>query len=313
MKGTSIDKKAFWTSRKTVIGIGLFCCFLWGSAGPFIKWGYAQFSIASSSINDILIFAGIRFIFAGLMGMIIGSFSAKKLLIPTHKALPAVLVLALFQTILQYYFYYVGLAHTSGVNGAILTGTGAFFALLCAALLFRSEKLTGLKILGCLVGFAGIFTMNIPSFSLGGVSFSFMGEGFILLSQICAAISACFIKGFTRRYSPVLLSAWQFFIGGLILASIGLAMGGTLRSASFAGWLDLLYLGFVSAAAYTLWGQLLKYNPVSKIGMFECFIPIAGVLFSAVLLQETALLLNIYTLIALILVITGIWLVDKNE
>lgn len=307
------DKSSFWTSTAAVVGIGLFCCFLWGSAGPFIKWGYAQFSIASNSTSDILVFAGIRFILAGFMGIVIGSLSSKKVLIPSVKAIPAVLTLALFQTILQYYFYYIGLAHTSGVNGAILTGTGAFFALLCAALLFRSEKLTTLKVLGCLVGFAGIFTMNIPSFTLGKMAFSFIGEGFILLSQICAAISACFIKRFTAKYSPVLLSAWQFLIGGCILVNIGLAMGGSLKTGSVSGWLDLLYLGFVSAAAYTLWGQLLKYNPVSKIGMFECFIPIAGVIFSALLLQETSLLFNIYTLIALILVITGIWLVDKNK
>ena len=56
-------------------------------------------------------------------------------------------------------------------------------------------------------------------------------------------------------------SSLQFVLGGIILTALGLLMGG----ASEPGWTltgsgigTLLWLAFVSAAAYSLWAILLK-------------------------------------------------------
>ena len=50
--------------------------------------------------------------------------------------------------------------------------------------------------------------------------------------------------------------------------------------------LILLYLAALSATAYTLWGILLKYHPVSKVAVYGFFNPIAGVVLSMLLLGE---------------------------
>ena len=57
-------------------------------------------------------------------------------------------------------------------------------------------------------------------------NFSFIGEGFVLMSQLCGAISAAFIKKFTQKQNAVLLSGYQFFLGGVLLIIIGYLMGG---------------------------------------------------------------------------------------
>ena len=110
---------------------------LWGSAAPFIKTGYALFDIASNDTASILVFAGLRFTLAGVLVIVAGSKIQNKILLPVKKSIKAIFVLSIFQTMGQYFFYYVGLAHTSGVNGAIITGTGAFISLLVAALVFK--------------------------------------------------------------------------------------------------------------------------------------------------------------------------------
>ena len=71
-----------------------------------------------------------------------------------------ILKLAACQTVLQYLFFYIGLANASGVKSSIIEGANVFISILVASLVFRQERFTGQKILGCLVGFAGVVLVN---------------------------------------------------------------------------------------------------------------------------------------------------------
>ena len=73
----------------------------------------------------------------------------------------------------------------------------------------------------------------------------------------------------------------------------------------------LLYLAFVSAAAYSLWSVLLKYNPVSKIAVFGFMNPMCGVIISGIVLKESGAF-GIKGLISLILVCVGIYIVNRS-
>ena len=72
-------------------------------------------------------------------------------------------------------------------------------------------------------------------------------------------------------------------------------------------------MAFISAAAYTLWGILLKYNPVSRVSIFGFMNPVIGVLLSAVILGEYSQAFNLPALIALILVSLGIIVVNQKK
>ena len=116
-----------------------------------------------------------------------------------------------------------GLAHTSGVNGAIITGTGAFISLLVAALVFKYERMDLNKVTGCMLGFMGIVLMNMDDFA--SLKVSFLGDGLVLCSQLCSSFSASFIKKYTQSFNAVMLSGYQFFVGGILLTSIGNCYG----------------------------------------------------------------------------------------
>ena len=83
------------------------------------------------------------------------------------------------------------------------------------------------------------------------------------------------------------------------------------RSFRFTGM--IVYLAVVSAVAYSLWGILLKYNPVSKVAVFGFMNPVFGVILSALLLGEGAQAAGVKSLIALLLVSIGIYVVNKKE
>ena len=303
------QKKTFIT---TTLGIGLLaclCCLLWGSATPAIKIGYEWFGIGAGDVASRILFAGVRFILAGILTAIFGSLIAGKPLFPQKSSWGMICKLGLVQTVFQYIFFYMGLAYTTGVKSAIINGSQTFITIVLACLVFRYEKLTMQKFLGCLIGFAGVIVINFdPSGLTGG--FTFRGEGAILIAAIAYALSSALVKNYSQKENPVVLSGYQFIFGGIIMTIVGALMGGQLTGWCFRSILLLLYLALISSVAYSVWGILLKHNPVGKVAIYSFTNPIFSVLLSFVFLRETSSF-GLELVVALGLVCCGIWLVNR--
>ena len=287
----------------------IFCCILWGSAFPCVKIGYKLFEIDTSSPQSLILFAGTRFSLAGALVIAFGSVSKRKFLIPKAKNWWCVAIVALFQTALQYTFFYIGLANCTGVKSSVLNGLGVFFTIIAACFIFRTEKFNLVKLFGCVLGFGGVILINIG----GDFSFEFKltGEGFIIFSGLSAAMAAGFVKIFSKREDTTAICGWQFLCGGILLVIIGLAAGGRITHIDVGAAFMLLYLAFLSACAFTLQSFLLRYNPVSKVAVFKSTNPLFGALFSALILGESGQLLSWFTLAALALVCFGIFVINK--
>lgn len=303
-------KKEFMTKTAVVWLGAMICCFLWGSAFPCIKIGYNLMQISSSDVSTQILYAGVRFTLAGILAVIIGSFASKKVLYPSKEALPKVFVLSMFQTVIQYLFFYIGLARTDGTKASIIEGMNVFVAIIISSLFFRLEKLTGRKMLGCLIGFIGILVMNVSGNHID-MSMRFTGEGFIFLSTVSYAFSSVMLKKYSKEENTVMLSGWQFVVGGIIMTATGLTLGGHFEIFNISGLMMLIYLALVSAVAYSLWSLLLTYNSVSRVAVFGFMNPVFGFLLSAILLGELSAL-KISAFISLALVCGGIYIVNKK-
>lgn len=292
-----------------VILLAMVCCFLWGSAFPCIKIGYKLFGIGSGEAASQILFAGLRFALAGILVILTFSVIEKKFISPSDPE--KIITLSLFQTIIQYVPFYIGLAHTTGVKSSIINGMAVFLTILVSCLIFRQEKLTGKKLMGSLLGFAGVVLVNMVGASLD-FDISFLGEGFILISTLSSAFSSSFIKKFSKTADVVMLSGYQFFTGGVVMIIIGCAMGGRLHRIAPENILLLTYMAFISAAAYTIWSILLKYNNVSKVSVYKFMNPVFGVVLSFALLHENSQM-GWQTMMALILVCAGIYIVNTDD
>ena len=140
------------TKTWVVAALASLCCILWGSAIPMIKTGYRLLQVDTTNTASQIVFAGIRFALAGLFVLIFASIREKKVTLPDGKILKYAVPVCLAQTVGQYFFFYIGVAHTSGVKGGIITGLGNFIAILMSCLIVRNEKLTGRKLTGCILG-----------------------------------------------------------------------------------------------------------------------------------------------------------------
>lgn len=306
-----MDRKEEFMQKTIVVWLGaLFCCVLWGSAFPCIKLGYGMFEIAAEDVAAQILFAGCRFTLAGILALMIGSCLGRTVLFPKRKSWGKIFKLSMFQTVAQYIFFYIGLANTTGVKASIIEGVNVFIAIIVASLLFRQEPLTKRKIWGSIIGFAGVVLVNLTGSGLD-LHFQFLGEGFIFFSTIAYAFSSVYLKRYSKDENPVVLSGCQFALGGIIMVICGLLAGGRITVWSKAGIAMLIYLAMVSAVSYSLWGILLKYNPVSRVAVFGFMNPVFGVILSAILLGETDSI-GIMSLGALGLVCAGIYVVNKQ-
>lgn len=303
------QKCRLFTRHFFVIPAALLCCALWGSATPFIKTGYSLV-IPEGGVPSTILFAGLRFFLAGIITVIIYSVARRQFLYPKPENLGRVCIVGCVQTVIQYIFFYIGLANTTGVKGTILSGSSTFFAILVSSLIFRQERLTLKKIVACLIGFTGIILIN-----LNGLTFemNFLGDTFVLFSGISLAFSSVLAKKFSAYEDPVILSGYQFIFGGAVMIVIGLAFGGHLVLSSAAGIAILIYLAFLSAIAYSLWGVLLKHNPVSRITIFSFSTPVFGVILSKIMLPNESELPILNLIVTLILVCAGIFMLNYSR
>lgn len=302
-----MNNREFYTNRKNILILAVLCCFLWGSAYPSIKVGYSLFNI--NDLGSKFVFAGYRFTLAGVFILIFEIITKKTAFNFTKRQFGQITLLGMTQTALQYIFFYVGMSYTTGVRGSIINGTGTFVSIILAHFIYQNDKLNFNKIAGCVIGFLGVIIVNLNGQSLGETSFTFKGEGFIMLSAIIFAAASIYGKKITQIQKPSIVTGVQLSIGGIALTVLGFAFGGSLTGFTVKSTTLLIYMALLSSVAFVIWTQLLKYNKVGIISVFNFLIPVFGTLLSALVLGEN--IFDIKILIALLLVCYGIFLVYR--
>jgi len=305
-----LNTHPFFSSRKVVFLLASLCCLLWGSAYPAIKNGYAMFSIAPDDIPSKMIFAGYRFIFAGLLLLVMAAFTKRDIFNLSWKSLRQMSTLGLTQTSLQYIFFYVGLAYTTGVKGSILNATGTFFSVILAHFIYHNDRLSLNKVAGCLIGFAGVMVVNFNR-DLLDFHFTLLGEGFVVIAAFILSAATIYGKKISQNMDSIVLTGYQLAIGGVALTVAGYATGGVLTGFTLKSSALLFYMVLLSSAAFALWTILLKYNRVGLVTIFNFLIPIFGAILSAIFLGES--IMEWKNVIALVLVCSGIWLVTREK
>ncbi len=304
------QKQNFW-QRPVVIAIfAIFCTALWGSATPAIKIGYEILNVATTDIATKMLFAGVRFAIAGgaiLIFMMARTKSFK--VIKKTDVVPFALIGLV--TAVQYICFYIGLTYTTGAKGSLFSSVNGFIIVLISPLIYKSEKLTGNKILGCIVAVVGLVLITMD----GGVQefsgFSFWGEGMVVASSFLHAISFYMTKHFAKTRRAEIIAGWQLFICGTILFALGAFLGGSLQIQSVSGVVVILYLALVSSFAFVLWSLLISNNRISSVSMYNLFTPIFGTILSGIVLAE--LIFTWQNISSLVLVSLGVWMVNRER
>ena len=301
--GKSIFQHPVW-----VVVFALTAAIAWGWAFPLIKLGFNAFEITADMTGSKMLFAGIRFAVAGLIVLLVARSNGRSFKTSRLIDWRFIIAFALMNTALHYFFFYIGMSHSAGSRAAILNSLSTFLVVLLACACFKSDKLTYSKILGCVVGFCGILTLNLGGAESG--QFTWLGDGMIILNAICGAISNLMTRGLSRRVDVFVGTGYSLLIGGLLLLVAGLAFGGTLPNVNLFGILCLLLLIAISAIGFALYNKLLSCNPVGKVAIYNSLIPIVGAVTSCLCLGET---FHYKYIIAGGLAASGIYIINKGK
>lgn len=212
---------------------------------------------------------------------------------------------------IEFVCIYWGLSYTSASRAVIFIYIAPFVVALGVHYLIPNEKLTTLQIVGMIMAFTGVV-----------VAF---GEGFTVLGDEqwigdLACIAAAIFWGATTvlirvsklsgiapsrtLYYQLLVSAVFLPLASIIMGEDGITDMNTLIVSS------LLFQGIIIAfASYLTWFWLIAHYPAAKLSAYTFFTPLFGVLCGVFFLNEA---FTAGVLIALILVASGIYLVNKR-
>ena len=280
-----LSKVSIFQRPAWVVVLALITAIAWGWAFPLIKVGFNAFGITSDMTGSKMLFAGIRFAVAGMIVLSVARSSGRSFKVKKSSYWRFILVFALINTTLHYFFFYVGMSHSEGSRAAILNSLSTFLVVLLACACFKSDRLTSRKIIGCVVGFCGILALNLGGAESG--QFTWLGDGMIIVNAICSAIASLMTRGLSRRIDVFVGTGYSLVIGGLLLILPGLALGGTLPNINILGVVCLLLLIAISALCFALYNKLLSLNPVGKVAIYNSLIPIVGAVTSCLCLGET--------------------------
>lgn len=283
-----MDKETLLRWQPAVVCLTLVCALLWGSAFPLLKIGFGLLQIVDNTAGK-LYFAGYRFLLAGAMIFAGVLAVGRPVALPRKKDYAVMLLIGLMQTTLQYTFFYIGLSFTTGIKASIITGSGSFYLALLSHWLIRDDSLSVKNMAGLVVGFVGLLVLNLKK---GEISFemSLLGEGFIFLGVFLSALATIAVKKTAVRLYPPLMVGYQLTLGAIVLLMIAAAMEPpSVLHFSPPTLMIMIYLSFVSAAAFSLWYVLVKYNDLTRMAVYRFLIPVCGTFLSAVIMETETL------------------------
>ena len=300
----------FFKDNKNKTILALLTTVGWALAYPFIKLGYQEFQIASDDLGGKILFAGVRFFMAGPLVTLFCMIRGFRLELKDRKDLMWLLLLAVVNTTLHYMFAYIGLGYNPSARSTILDSLGSFILIFLSWKVFPDDKMSSAKIIGCLLGLAAIFVVNIEPGAGYFDNITFLGDGMILLNALFSALGGLLTRVVSKKMNIMTATGLSMMIGGGLMLLIGLLIGQDRPWViTLKGLLILFVLIMISAVCFAIYNELISWHPISKIAIYSALIPVLGVIFAALILKEE---LKWQYFISVLMVAAGIYLVNKE-
>ena len=210
----------------------------------------------------------------------------------TGKAWMALLVVGILNNALPFFLIVWGQTHITAGMSSILNATTPFFTVVVAGALLADERITGLKLVGVVLGLIGTIVMIGPEVLLNGFrSGGVLGQ----LAVIGAAISYAFAGVWSRRFkemgiTPLVIAVGQTTMAAILLLPMALIVEAplqTLSGASIEIWAAMIGLAvFSTALAYLLYFRLIATAGATNASLVTFLVPISAIILGVMFLAE---------------------------
>ncbi len=174
---------------------------------------------------------------------------------------------------------------------SILNATTPISTVLVAHVFTTDERLTPNRMLGVLLGFAGVAVMLGPDL-LSGLGDNLLAQGACLLATLSYACAGVYGRRFRQLgIAPMVTAAGQFIISSALMLPLALAIEQPWRL-PFPGWPALaavIALAVVSTAlAYVIYFRIMSAAG-SNVNLVTLLVPVSAILLGVLVLGETLL------------------------
>ncbi|WP_155311779.1 DMT family transporter [Desulfosarcina ovata] len=210
---------------------------------------------------------------------------------------------------LQLCLFYLGLDRTFASRGILISNLLPFFVLFLSHRFIPDEKITWQKMAGIGMGFCGVAFMFLGHTGAYGAFHS--GDPIVLAAVIVWSCNVVYTKRIISAYAPFHLVLYPMMVSVPVFLCAGVLSGEMMvfdLNATVLG--AYAYQSLISAAfGFVAWSTMLQRYGASTLHSFVFIMPIAGVVFSALILQEP---ITPNIVVALILIAGGILMVQRS-
>ncbi|MFN8059239.1 MAG: EamA family transporter [Vicinamibacterales bacterium] len=236
-----------------------------------------------------LSFAGIRFVLASSMLFAVLAARGRHRPAFTRGDWLFLVRTGLIAFAVTYALMFWGMRHVSAGMAAVVFSTVPLFTMVFAHRDVAGEPLSGLKVVGALIGLSGVAVIFGQELERGHAMVA-LGCLAILGSALSMARAQVSVKVGGRHLHPITMAAWQLLIGGSTLVVVGFVVEGPPWRFAWSPTTVacLLYLSFVaSSLAWYLYYWLLRSVRVTTMSAVTLVQPVIAIALGWALLGES--------------------------
>lgn len=191
---------------------------------------------------------------------------------------------------------------------AILIATMPLFVALLATQLSTSDRPTGLRLFGLVLGFGGV--VALLGIDVAGRPHQLLGAALVLLATVCYAVAPLIVDRYLSDLDPLGPVAASLMISTVALLPAALVRLPDARP-SVAGFVSLAVLGLVcTALGLVVFFQLIAAAGPTRASVITYINPLVAVLAGMVFLDER---LGTMGMGGMVLILLGSWLSSRRE
>ncbi len=276
-----------------------FICMLFGANAVAIKVSLVGLGVFTT--------AGLRFSVASVAVLLWARYCGKPLAIDSGKLRQLVPVALLF--FMQLSLFYVGLNKTTASHGTLIANALPFVVMVLAHFFIPGDTITLKKIVGLLLGFVGVLVLFSDQVVLTGEALH--GDLIILLAVLIWGFNAVYVKKIIGGFHPVQITIYPMLMAAPFFVFCGIFFDDEMvRFIDTSIVCSMLYQTFVTASfGLVAWNSMVRKYGATVLHSFVFIMPISGVFFGVVLLDEP-ITANLVT--SIILVTAGLIVVNRK-
>ncbi|MBI2762778.1 MAG: DMT family transporter [Chloroflexi bacterium] len=254
--------------------------FMWGTSYVFIKIGVETlptFTLIAARLG------------IGLTILATVVFVAREPLPRNPKIYGHLVVMAMINIVVPFYLITTAERSVDSTLAAILNGAVPLFVILIASLFLHDEPITVNRLVGLVVGYAGVVILVSRSLGVAGNQSSVAGELALLGSTLSYAAGAVYARRNTRGLRPMIPAFFQVGFAFVIVSVIALLFEDPLSVQwSFPAVGSVVWLGILgSGLAYLVNFRLLSRIGATRTSLVAYLLPVVGIIAGALVFQET--------------------------